>query len=80
MSQPIIPPINKTIELNYSFMDIKCLEVILFTSARFTVIIYDASFNRLPNVTLVMSGEDYANWQGDDAYVTAWVTQQLQTL
>jgi hypothetical protein len=80
MSQPIIPPINKTIQQNYSHMNIKCIDVVLFTSARFIVDVYDSSFNRINDFNLIMEGEDYQNWKGDDAYVSEWVNRQLQNL
>ena len=70
------PPIksNKT----SSKIVIFCIELILFTSARFKVLLYDQDDNVMDIKIIQITGDDYLGWGGDDKYIKDWIITQLQ--
>jgi hypothetical protein len=74
--QPIQPYDQVTVKVIYGF-DVEVNTVILNTSARLSVRLYDQN-NTIVNVqTLELTGEDYSNWGTDDNYIINYVVQKL---
>jgi len=74
--QPIQPYDQVTVKVIYGF-DVEVNGVVLNTSARLSVRLYDKN-NTIVNVqTMELIGEDYTNWGNDDNYVINYVVQKL---
>jgi hypothetical protein len=80
MSQIVNPPISVITSSIYSRFTISVDSLTLGAYARFTVKIFDVSFNQVNSVSLFMEGADYQAWGGDDNYVYEWANAQLHTL
>ena len=57
---------------------VEVLELILYTSATFRVIFYDANSVPIDCKVLTMSGFLYQDWQGTDTYVINWIKSELE--
>lgn len=74
--QPIQPYDQITVKVIYGF-DVEVNTVVLNTSARLSVRLYDQN-NTIVNVqTMELTGEDYSNWGTDDNYIINYVVQKL---
>jgi hypothetical protein len=74
--QPIQPYDQITVKVIYGF-DVEVNTVILNTSARLSVRLYDQN-NTIVNVqTMELTGEDYSNWNNDDQYIINKVAEKL---
>lgn len=56
---------------------VEVLELVLYTSATFRVIFYDANSVPVDCKILTMSGYEYTDWQGTDTYALNWIRTQL---
>ena len=56
---------------------VEVLELVLYTSATFRVIFYDANSVPVDCKVLTMSGYEYTDWQGTDTYALNWIKAQL---
>jgi hypothetical protein len=72
----IIPYIQTTTRTITSF-NVIVNSITLFSSANLLVSNYDESGQFVNAVNLIMDGNDYAQWGGDDSYVVNWVAIQL---
>jgi len=70
-------PYNISINNTAVSFKIEVLELILYTSATFRVILYDASNVPVDCKVLTMCGYEYTDWQGTDTYALNWVKTQL---
>jgi hypothetical protein len=55
------------------------LSIVLNTSARVGVRLYDENSNFIESVVMIMEGQDYQNWT-EDSYLVAWVNQELHKI
>ena len=56
---------------------VEVLELVLYTSATFRVIFYDANSAPVDSKVLTMSGYEYTDWQGTDTYALNWIRTQI---
>lgn len=77
---PIIEPITKTIVTTYTSYTINNLVVTPFQQATMVILMYNAEKNQSISQYLVMEGEAYAQWGGDDEYLINWVNTQLHSI
>jgi hypothetical protein len=74
--QPIQPQNLTTVKVVCGF-EVEVMNVILNTSAKLSVRLYDTN-NKLVNVQIMdLSGEDYKNWGSNDDYIINYVAQKL---
>ena len=76
---PVLPPIEKVKTTIWSKFEIDILSIVLNTSARLGVRLYDENSNFIESIVMVIQGQDYQNWT-EDSYLVAWVNQQLHAL
>jgi hypothetical protein len=74
--QPIQPYDQVTVKVIYGF-DVEVNTVILNTSARLSVRLYDQNKTIVNVQTMELTGQDYTNWGNDDNYVINYVAQKL---
>lgn len=70
-------PYNISINNTAVSFKIEVLELILYTSATFRIILYDNNNIPLECKILFMSGFEYQDWKGSDTYVINWVKMKL---
>lgn len=74
--QPIQPFDQVTVKVIYGF-DVEVVNIVLNTSARLAVRLYDQN-NMVINVQMMeLTGTDYTNWGSDDDYIITYVAQKL---
>jgi hypothetical protein len=74
--QPIQPQNLTTVKVICGF-EVEVINVILNTSAKLTVRLYDQN-NMVVNVQVMdLSGQDYKNWGSNDDYIINYVAQKL---
>lgn len=74
--QPIQPYDQVTVKVIYGF-DVEVVNVVLNTSARLAVRLYDQN-NMVINVQMMdLTGTDYTNWGSNDDYIITYVAQKL---
>jgi hypothetical protein len=80
MSQPVNPPVTVITSQTYESYNVFQTTINLNTSAWFVIQIYDPSGNLATTKSLLMDGDAYKAWGGDDNYVYTWINQQLQQI
>jgi len=80
MSQPINPPVEFKTSQTYQSYNVIQTMIALTTSALFMINIFDASGNLATTTSLLMDGDAYKAWGGDDQYAYEWINSQLQNL
>lgn len=80
MSQSIQPPVEVVTSQTYNTYTVYNTSIILNTSATFFINIFDYSGNLVINKNLLMDGDAYKAWGGDDNYVYEWINGQLHNL
>lgn len=70
-------PCNISINNIVTSFKIEVLELILYTSATFRVVLYDNNNLPVECKILIMSGYEYIDWKGSDNYVINWVKLKL---
>lgn len=70
-------PYNININNTAVSFKIEVLELILYTSCTFRVILYDINSIPVDCKVLTMSSYEYTDWQGTDTYAINWVKTQL---
>jgi len=74
---PVVPIIGtQNVQVITGFR-INIRNVVLNTKAVINVECLNSSNNVIDTKTLIMTGNDYANWGSSDNYVVNWVAQQL---
>jgi len=74
---PVVPIIGtQNVQVITGFR-INIRNVVLNTKAVINVECLNSSNNVIDTKTLIMTGNDYANWGSSDNYVINWVAQQL---
>ena len=79
MNQNINYPINeftKTIEYKVNSFSIIKLDIEPYIKANIIIsLFFNSTFTM--NQKLIMEGDDYTNWSGDDTYLIDWIKSQL---
>lgn len=60
--------------------EVTCTQLILDTSAVFSVKLFANNMPFCLLLQFVMSGEDYKGWKNDDEYVYEWIQQKIQEM
>jgi len=74
---PISEPITKTITTTYTTYTINNLIITPFEQASMIIQLFTEDKQTSITQYLVMSGNDYNNWGGDDEYLINWVNNYL---
>jgi hypothetical protein len=80
MSQPINPPVEFKTSQTYQSYNVFQTFIALNTSALFMINIYDQSGNLATTTSLLMDGDAYKAWGGDDNYAYEWINSQIHNL
>ena len=76
-SQFNITPFTVSTTNTISSIAISTINLTLNTSATFSVQLFDSSGNIVGARIIVLSGDDYANWDTDDGYVIECIANKL---
>jgi hypothetical protein len=76
-SQYNITPFTVSTTNTIASIAISTINLTLNTSATFSVQLFDSSGNIVGARIVVLSGDDYANWDRDDDYVIECIANQL---
>jgi hypothetical protein len=76
-SQYNITPFTVCTTNTIASIAISTINLTLNTSSTFSVQLFDTSGNIVGARIVVLSGDDYANWAGDDSYVVEYIANQL---
>ena len=60
-----------------SNIEIRVMNVNLFTSVNVNVVLFDANKNYIDSKTYLLEGTDYTNWGNDDIYIQNYVLAKL---
>jgi len=74
---PSILPFDRITTTTITSFDIESIEVILFSSARIRVNLYNSNGDRFDVTYVLMSGSDYTAWGNDDQYILQFVANTL---
>lgn len=74
---PIVEPITLVTTNILTKYTINNLSITPFVQATMIINMYNERNEFIKSVYLTMDGEDYQNWQGDDAYLTNWINIQI---
>lgn len=77
---PIQPTITKTVVTTYDSYTINNLTVTPFTQATMIIQMFSKDKPDVYSQLLVMEGDAYAQWGGDDEYLINWVNTQLHSI
>ena len=58
-------------------MEIIVLEIVLFTSVKLRVILYDCDKSIVNHKIIELKNEDYSNWKNDDSYIIDYVKSKI---
>ena len=72
-----ILPFEKTTTTVITSFTIMITDVVLFTSVRVRVDMFDQNQNRVDCTFLIIEGEDYAQWGTDDQYIINYVCEKM---
>lgn len=72
-----IIPQNRVTTQTVSSFRVDVNNIILFTCANLGIVIFDASNNYIDSFPMILYGDDYNNWAGDDAYIGTIVASKL---
>ena len=72
-----IVPFDKTTVTTITSFSIEVTDVVLFTSVRLRVNLFDANGRRVDCNFLMVEGEDYVAWGNDDQYIVNFVSTKL---
>lgn len=73
----IIPPITETITNTFNKLFVKNTTLILNEKAIFQVVLIDNE-TIIKEKQMIMSGNDYLNWNGTDDYAINWIITNLR--
>ena len=74
---PSILPFDQITTTTITSFDIESIEVVLFSSARIRVNLYNSNGQRFDVTYVIMSGDAYAAWGNDDQYIIQFVADTL---
>lgn len=72
-----IQPIDKITTQTIVRFSLNITELILNTSATFSVLCYDVNNKLIDTKFVSIEGTDYVNWGNDDSYIIRFVANQL---
>lgn len=68
---------ESTVTMKYAAFEVFVLGVVLNTSARLGIKIFDIQGKVIDSKQLMMEGEDYEGWGSDDQYIIDFVCRKL---
>lgn len=77
---PLSEPITKTVITTYTSYTINNIVITPFIQATMMIELFSEDKTAVCSQYLCMQGNDYADWQGDDAYLINWVNLQLEEM
>jgi hypothetical protein len=72
-----IVPFDKTTITTITSFTIDITDIVLFTSVRMRINLFDESGRRVDCTFLTMEGEDYVGWGNDDQYIINFACRQM---
>ena len=72
-----IQPTTQTTSVIITSFKVEINNLILFTSANFRILLYNAEGNVVNIVFVDMIGDDYTKWSNNDEYVYQFVAEKL---
>lgn len=68
---------ESTVTMKYAAFEVFVLGIVLNTSARLGIKIFDIQGKVIDSKQLMMEGEDYEGWGSDDQYIIDFVCKKL---
>uniref|UniRef100_A0A6C0EQA7 Uncharacterized protein n=1 Tax=viral metagenome TaxID=1070528 RepID=A0A6C0EQA7_9ZZZZ len=72
-----VSPFQQTVVNTITSFDIDIRNVILFTQAEIIVRFYNDLKQMIDLKVITISGDDYAQWGGDDTYILKYISNKL---